>query len=446
MSGSGWFRRQPTLPATGETSAAKATGETSAAKATGETSAAKRIWQRSAASGAPKSTKKRWAALTASSAALVLGAGVAIVAFASPGSHASLVSSAAPATTHKPLQPAADLQLVSVTPAAGARGANGASPIRVQFSAPLAASSPMPTLSPSIAGHWTIQGDAAVFTPTVGYFENTRVTLKIPGGLPGVMSAAGAKAGTGGTLGSDLSQSFTTGSFSTMRLQQLLAQLGYLPMTWTSTSHPAISPANARAELSAAYSAPAGAFSWQGSYPWNLKQQWKAGSANMLQVGAIRAFESVHGLTMDGSAGHTVWSGLLTAVAQGKHNPNGYTYALASQNSPENLRIWHNGSLVFSSPSNTGIPASPTVDGTFPVYLRYYYQVMQGTNPDGSKYADPVYYVSYFNGGDAVHYFSRYSYGSYQSLGCVELPWDAAKKAWPYLTYGSLVTVTGPVA
>ena len=231
--------------------------------ATGETSAAKRIWQRTAASGVPKPTKKRWAALTASSAALVLGAGVAIVAFASPGSHASLVSSAAPVAASKPLQPAAGLQLVSVTPAAGARGVNGASPIRVQFSAPLAANSPMPTLSPSIAGNWTVQGDSAVFTPTVGYLENTRVTVKIPGGLAGVMSAAGANAGDGGTLGSDLSQSFTTGSFSTMRLQQLLAQLGYLPMTWTPKSHATISPTNARAELAAAYSAPAGTFKWQ---------------------------------------------------------------------------------------------------------------------------------------------------------------------------------------
>ena len=30
---------------------------------------------------------------------------------------------------------------------------------------------------------------------------------------------------------------------------------------------------------------------------------------------------------------------------------------------------------------------------------------MKGTNPDGSKYDDPVYYVAYFNGGDAVHHF-----------------------------------------
>ena len=156
MSGSGWFRRQPTLPATDGASAAK------------------RIWQRTKASGGPRPTKKRGVALTATSAVLVLGAGVTIVAFASPGSHASLVSSAAPVAAHKPLQPAAGLQLVSMTPAAGTQGVNGLSPIRVQFSAPLAASSPMPTLSPSIPGTWTVQGDDAVFTPTVGYSRTPR--------------------------------------------------------------------------------------------------------------------------------------------------------------------------------------------------------------------------------------------------------------------------------
>jgi len=176
-------------------------------------------------------------------------------------------------------------------------------------------------------------------------------------------------------------------------------------------------------------------------YPSTLKNQWKTGSYNILEDGAVRAFESVRGLTMDGAAGHSVWADLLTAVAKGQHDPNGYTYALASQNSPESLKIWHNGALVFTSAANTGIPEAPTADGTFPVYLRYYYQVMKGTNPDGTKYADPVYYVSYFDAGEAVHYFPRASYGFPQSLGCVELPWDSAAKAWPYLTFGSLVTV-----
>jgi len=45
-----------------------------------------------------------------------------------------------------------------------------------------------------------------------------------------------------------------------------------------------------------------------------------------------------------------------------------------------------------------------------------------------------------------VHGFYRYSYGWYQSLGCVELPPDTAQRIWPYLTYGTLVTVRGPVA
>jgi peptidoglycan hydrolase-like protein with peptidoglycan-binding domain len=419
VSRSGWFRRQQSMLVTDGTAEAKPSGSKS---------------------------KRRAAALTASSAAMVLAAGIAIVAFASPGSHAAPVSSAQRAATAAREQPAVPLQVLSVTPAAGARGVNGANPIQVQFSAPLAAATPMPQLSPKIPGSWQVQGDSVVFTPTTGYFQNTKVTLKIPGGPSGMISVGGVSAGAGGLLPSTVTQSFTTGSFSTLRLQQLLAQLGYLPLTWKPKSGSVISPGTANAELSAAYRAPAGAFSWQSGYPWELTDQWKPGSGNILDVGAIRAFESVHGLTMDGYAGHAVWSDLFTAVAKGQRNPNGYSYALANQNSPETITVWHNGRVVLKSLVNTGIAASPTVDGTFPVYLKFYFTYMKGTNPDGTKYDDPVYYANYFNGGDAVHQFPRASYGWYQSLGCVELPWDAAETAYSYLSYGSLVTVTGPVA
>ena len=146
---------------------------------------------------------------------------------------------------------------------------------------------------------------------------------------------------------------------------------------------------------------------------------------------------------MDGVAGPEVWSDLLKAVAAGHGNGNGYTYAVASKALPETLTIWHDGREVLSTPANTGIPGAPTVDGTFPVYERLQFQIMKGTNPDGSQYADPVYWVSYFNGGDAVHYFDRGSYGWPQSLGCVELPQSSAESAYRYLSYGSLVTVTG---
>jgi hypothetical protein len=419
VSRSGWFRkRQPTLDTGG--TAAKRDGS--------------------------RLKGRRGLALTATSAVMVLAAGVAVVAFDSPGSHAAPVTPAQAAAAAQQDAPAVPLDVLSVTPSAGAKGVNGAAPVKVQFSAPLAANTPMPQLSPRISGSWQVEGDTAVFTPAVGYFENTKVTLKIPGGASGMVSVGGASVGSGGLLASGTTATWTTGSFSTLRLQQLLSQLGYLPFTWTPKSKTVISPGSANAELSAAYRAPAGTFSWKGSYPSNLTSQWQAGSDNILDIGAVRAFESVTGLTMDGSAGRTVWHHLLTAVAQGKHNPNGYSYALANQHSPETLTLWHNGRVVLKTLVNTGIPGRPTVDGTFPVYLKFYFSYMKGTNPDGSKYNDPVYYANYFNGGDAVHQFSRYSYGSYQSLGCVELPFNAAKTAYGYLSYGSLVTVTGPVA
>jgi lipoprotein-anchoring transpeptidase ErfK/SrfK len=50
--------------------------------------------------------------------------------------------------------------------------------------------------------------------------------------------------------------------------------------------------------------------------------------------------------------------------------------------------------------------------------------------------------VSYFNGGDALHGFLRASYGSAQSLGCVEMPYSEAQAVYPYTPIGTLVNVT----
>jgi hypothetical protein len=50
--------------------------------------------------------------------------------------------------------------------------------------------------------------------------------------------------------------------------------------------------------------------------------------------------------------------------------------------------------------------------------------------------------VAYFRAGEAVHYFPRGAYGYQQSLGCVELPLAQSAYIWPYMTYGTLVTVT----
>lgn len=399
--------------------------------------------------------RHRGIAATAGAAVLVLIAGGTFAAVSSQRvSHDSLANASdskqLTGTSNEPRKvvgpPAALLRVVSVTPAGGTHGANGGAPVTVTFSSALAPNSPLPTLSPKISGSWQVAGDTATFTPSYGFLPGTNVTVRIPGGNGGVQGAAAAT----GTLKTSQSVSFTTGSFSTLRMQQVLAQLGYLPLDWApdgSTASSTVPAGDLNAQVSAAYAPPSGTFSFQPGYPGQLTDQWRTGSDNMLDQGAIRAFQYNQGLTMDGVAGPQFWSYLLKAAAHDQRDPNGYSYALATQGSSnESLQVWHNGNRILNTPANTGIPQSPTADGTFPVYERLQFQIMKGTNPDGSKYADPVSWIAYFNGGDAVHGFYRYSYGWYQSLGCVELPPTTAQYIWPYLTYGTLVTVQGPVA
>jgi len=382
-------------------------------------------------------------------AALVLVAGGTFAAIsASRPSHDALASDDKPraqATPKARPAPVRPLKVVSVSPGSGARDVNGASVIRVTFSAALTPQTPLPVLTPKIAGSWQVSGDTATFTPSYGYLPGTTVTVLIPGGKTG-MRGTGVSAGM---LKKSSSTTFTTGSFSTLRLQQLLSLLGYLPLTWTPGIRTRTSPVPAgslSAQLSAAYEPPFGTLRFKPGYPGELTSQWKTGADNMLDQGAIMAFESNEGLTMDGMAGPQLWAHLLKAAARDQRNPNGYTYALTDQHYPETLTVWHDGKIIAKTFANTGISGRNTQDGTFPVYLRYQFNYMNGTNPDGTKYHDPVYWISYFNGGDAVHYFARPGYGYYQSLGCVEVPWSPAQKVWGYMTYGTLVTVIGPEA
>jgi L,D-transpeptidase catalytic domain len=291
-------------------------------------------------------------------------------------------------------------------------------------------------LSPSVPGSWQVAKDQAIFTPQVGFREGAHVTVNVP-----------APTGTATTAAASFS--FTTGQYSMLRLDQLLSQLGYIPVAWTPTDASGDVPAtDARAQLSAAYDPPSGTFTFDSGYPAALTSQWSVGTNNEIIDGAVRTFEFDHGLNMDGDAGRRVWSHLLSAVAKGEQNQHGYTYVWVTQAGTEHLDLYHNGRVAITSLVNTGIPASPTADGTFPVYLRYTVTQMQGLNPDGTPYDDTVYWVSYFNGGDAVHAFARGGYGWYQSLGCVELPnyGSTAEDVWNLITYGTLVTVTGPVA
>jgi len=170
---------------------------------------------------------------------------------------------------------------------------------------------------------------------------------------------------------------------------------------------------------------------------------WSPGSFGEMSKGALMAFQNDHGITPDGDPGPTTWKALIAAAVEGHRSTFGYTFVMVSEASPESINVWHSGKTVVTGPVNTGIPAAPTAKGTFAVFEHSPSVTMSGTNPDGSHYNDPgVPWVSYFNGGDALHGFLRASYGSAQSLGCVEMPYSEAHDVYQYTPVGTLVNVS----
>lgn len=307
--------------------------------------------------------------------------------------------------------------------------------LTLTFSAPVAEvlGKRRPRLVPAMPGGWRLlDAYTLVFQPR-GLGFGLGATLQVQ--LPRPALLAGEK---GAKPRRVLHWQVADGSM--LRLQQLLAELGYLPLSWQPAADPADSP---QAELAAALSPPAGRFTWRYSRtPDALRRLWRSGRANVVMQGAIMTFENAHGLPVDGLAGPQVWRAVLEDVLVGKRLRGGYSYVVVHRTVPESLDLWHDGRVVVRSPGNTGVPGASTELGTWPVFEHIPVGTMSGTNLDGSHYVDPgIRYISYFHGGDAIHAFDRASYGTPQSLGCVELPLGAAARVWPYTPIGTLVTI-----
>jgi L,D-transpeptidase-like protein/putative peptidoglycan binding protein len=278
----------------------------------------------------------------------------------------------------------------------------------------------LPHLEPATRGRWKqLDANTLSFQPAgFGFGLGNTVRVRLPG--------------------SSLAWHVPAGS--TLRLQELLARAGYLPLRWRASADPPSTPAE---EISAAVSAPAGVFSWRyAQTPSSLRTLWKPGRWNVVTQGAVMRFQLEHGLATDGVPGPLVWRALLRDDLAGRRLRTGYSYVFVHETVPQSLSLWHNGRVILTSPGNTGIPQSPTAPGTWPVFEHIPVGTMSGTNPDGSHYHDPgIRWISYFHGGDALHEFPRASFGTPQSLGCVELPEAAAAQVWPYTPIGTLVTI-----
>jgi peptidoglycan hydrolase-like protein with peptidoglycan-binding domain len=366
----------------------------------------------------PKSGTRRWVILAICVAVLAIAAGGFVtVDRMHSGQAAATPASPPPALTVSSVSP------TGTTVAAG-------STITVQFSTDLAPNSPLPTLSPPLAGSWAVLSPSLLeYQATGPLVPGATETLTIPGGASGVIGSEGQR------LAQPVTSQFTVAPGSILRLQQLLAELGYLPLTFTPAS-PLTSPTQEGNDQ-------VGSFSWRwANQPLALETLWTPGVSNVITTGAVMNFEDQNGLKTDGVAGPQVWTDLLADVQSGKGDANPWNYVLVSQSLPETATVYSNGAAVYSTPVNTGVAGATTANGTFPVYARYTVTTMSGTNPDGSHYVDPgIQWVSYFNGGDALHGFVRASYGFPQSDGCVEMPVAHAAVVFPLTPLGTLVTV-----
>jgi hypothetical protein len=452
---------------------------------------------------------------------------VLVVGGCSSPSHASVPAShlsTSGTTTPKRTPPPPPLRVVSISPSSGSQRVGYESDVTVRFSGPLAAGVPMPRLSPAPPGSWSVAGpDEVVFRPDGNFLPFATVTLIVPGGSGGIKSQ------DGGRLERSVTAKFHIVGASELRLQQLLGELGYLPLrfsptpkphptppvnahlssdiepiqiasasssstttttttrakvttttratTTTTTSPPTTTttaPPSTQSESGQSGGSPGygttltaspppdktaveepdvasdvplaplpGRFSWRfPNIPSSLASQWAPGQPNVITTGALMQFEADNGLSWDGIAGPDVWAALLRAVAHRSINTQPYDYVYVQTGDPEYLSLWSDGAVIFTTLVNTGIPEAPTALGTYPVYARYVVTTMSGRNPDGSTYSDPgIPWVSYFNGGDALHGFIRASYGFPQSLGCVEMPFSSAQTLFPYTPIGTLVSV-----
>ncbi len=355
----------------------------------------------------------------------------------------------APTTVTWFVRSAASTPAAVTDPSPGSTQAAPNSAVSLTFSQPVAdvLGSSRPAISPAVAGSWSQKGsNTLVFAPDgFGFGPGTQVTVSFSRPVSLVEPAGDM------LTAASRSYSFTTSPGSVLRLEQLLAQLHYLPLDFVPAGGKQ-EPTTLSAQVASMSQPLAGQFVWRwASTPASLEADWSVGSDNLILRGALMNFEAVNNPDYDGYtadsdtvqqlADASTWRSLIEAALGGKLDPDPYSYVYVSQNVPETLTLWENGAVVLTSPCNTGISVSPTADGTFPIYVRYTFNYMSGFNPDGSYYDDPVYWINYFNGGDAVHGFYRGSYGWPQSLGCVELPISTAEVAFHELAIGDLVTV-----
>jgi LysM repeat protein len=99
---------------------------------------------------------------------------------------------------------------------------------------------------------------------------------------------------------------------------------------------------------------------------------------------------------------------------------------------------YEDGVLVRSVQVSTGLPATPTVQGDYKIYLRYESQTMSGPG----YYLEGVPYVMYFYQGYGLHgTYWHNNFGQPMSHGCVNMPTPEAEWFFNWTAIGTPVHV-----
>ncbi len=106
--------------------------------------------------------------------------------------------------------------------------------------------------------------------------------------------------------------------------------------------------------------------------------------------------------------------------------------------SEQRLYAYEGDTMVRTTLVSTGLPGTPTVTGTFYIYMRYSSQRMVGPGYD----LPGVPYVQYFYQSYGLHgTYWHNNFGQPMSHGCVNMPTPEAEWAYNWATYGTPVIV-----
>ena len=186
-------------------------------------------------------------------------------------------------TTRRPPPPPVP-RVLSITPRSGATNVSPMTTLTVALSSRPLPGAPMPTLEPAVAGVWSVKGATVRFTPTAGYSPWATEHLMVPA-----------------SLARSTKSEFTVQGVGTLRAQELLAELKYIPLRFgTSPGQSSLDGESEVANLVSPVAQP-GSFTWRyPNIPPTLSALWSRGQYGVITQGAIMTFENDMNLPVEG--------------------------------------------------------------------------------------------------------------------------------------------------